>query len=116
MPDLTGEESSAILFETHSTTPETDPMLMEIMLEGIIRWLTETPYPNLRHGMTTFPQTWLGTLLYSCAINGNGHDIIWRKGHVWEQYDQGGTMYVSLCLHGRRTGIPPRSSYHGTVL
>jgi hypothetical protein len=26
-------------------------MLMEIMLEGIIRWLTETPYPNLRQGM-----------------------------------------------------------------
>jgi hypothetical protein len=21
------------------------------MLEGIIRWLTETPYPNLRHGV-----------------------------------------------------------------
>jgi hypothetical protein len=26
-------------------------MLTEIMLEGIIRWLTETPYPNLRHSM-----------------------------------------------------------------
>jgi hypothetical protein len=26
-------------------------MLMEIMLEGIIGWLTETPYPNPRHGM-----------------------------------------------------------------
>jgi hypothetical protein len=24
---------------------------MEIMLEGIIRWLTETPYPTLRNGM-----------------------------------------------------------------
>jgi hypothetical protein len=36
----------------HSTTAtDTDPMLMEIMLEGIIRWLTETPFPNLRHGM-----------------------------------------------------------------
>jgi hypothetical protein len=35
----------------HSTTAETDTMLTEIMLEGIIRWLTETPYPNLRHGM-----------------------------------------------------------------
>jgi hypothetical protein len=35
----------------HSTTAETDPMLMEIMLEGIIRWLTETPYPNPCHGM-----------------------------------------------------------------
>jgi hypothetical protein len=36
----------------HSTAAETDQMLiMEIMLEGIIQWLTETPYPNLRHGM-----------------------------------------------------------------
>jgi hypothetical protein len=26
-------------------------LIMEIMLEGIIRWLTETPYPNPRHGM-----------------------------------------------------------------
>jgi hypothetical protein len=26
-------------------------MITEIMLEGIIRWLTETPYPNLRNGM-----------------------------------------------------------------
>jgi hypothetical protein len=26
-------------------------MLTEIMLEGIIRWQTETPYPNLRNGM-----------------------------------------------------------------
>jgi len=33
----------------HSTTAETDPMLTEIMLEGIIRWLTETPYPNPHH-------------------------------------------------------------------
>jgi hypothetical protein len=30
----------------HSTIAVTDPMLMEIMLEGIIiRWLTKTPYP-----------------------------------------------------------------------
>jgi hypothetical protein len=33
----------------HSTTAETDPVLMEMMLEGIIRWMTETPYPNPRH-------------------------------------------------------------------
>jgi hypothetical protein len=26
-------------------------MLEEIMLEGIIQWLTETPYTNLSHGM-----------------------------------------------------------------
>jgi hypothetical protein len=35
----------------HSTNADTDPMLTEIMLEGIIQWLTETPYPNLCHGM-----------------------------------------------------------------
>jgi hypothetical protein len=37
----------------HSATAETDPILMEVMLEGIIRWLTETPYPNPLHGMPT---------------------------------------------------------------
>jgi hypothetical protein len=35
----------------HCTTTETDPMLMEIMLEGIIRWMIVTPYPNSRHRM-----------------------------------------------------------------
>jgi hypothetical protein len=37
--------------QKHSTTAEIDPMHMETMLEGIIRWLTETPYPNPRHRM-----------------------------------------------------------------
>jgi hypothetical protein len=37
----------------HSTNADTDPMPTEIMLEGIIRWLTETPYANLRRGMPT---------------------------------------------------------------
>jgi hypothetical protein len=67
-------------------------------------------------GVTTFPQSWLGTLLYSYAMNGNGHVIIRRHGHIREQYDQGDIEYVSLCLYGRRTGIRPGSSYHGTVL
>jgi hypothetical protein len=35
----------------HITNADTDPMLTEIILEGIIRWLTETPYPNLCHVM-----------------------------------------------------------------
>jgi hypothetical protein len=73
--------------------------------------------PHIVWGVTTFPQTWLGTLLvYSHAINGNGHGIIWRKGHVLGQYDQGDTMYVSLCLYSSCTGIQPRPSYHSTVL
>jgi hypothetical protein len=67
-------------------------------------------------GMTTFPQSWLGTLLYSYAVNGNGHVIIRRHGHIGEQYDQGDIEHVSLCLYGRRTGIRPGSSYHGTGL
>jgi hypothetical protein len=66
--------------------------------------------------LTTFPQSWLGTLLYSYAMNGNGYVIIQRHGHIREQYDQGDIEYVSLCLYGRRTGIRPGSSYHGTVL
>jgi hypothetical protein len=66
--------------------------------------------------VTTFPQSWLGTLLYSYAMNGNGHVIIRRHGHIQEQYDQGDIEYVSLCLYGRRTHIRPGSSYHGTVL
>jgi hypothetical protein len=66
--------------------------------------------------MTIFPQSWLGTLLYSYAMNGNGHVIIQRHRHIQEQYDQGDIEYVSLCLYGRRTHIRPGSSYHGTVL
>jgi hypothetical protein len=67
-------------------------------------------------GVTTFPQSWLGTLLYSYAVDGNAHIPIRRHGHIREQYDQGDIEHVSLCLYGRRAGIRPGSSYHGTVL
>jgi hypothetical protein len=67
--------------------------------------------------LTAFPRTWfLGTLQYSYAMNGNGHIIVWRQGHIRAQYDQGDIEYVSLRLRGRRTGIRPGSSYHCAVL
>jgi hypothetical protein len=59
--------------------------------------------------LTIFPQSWLGTLLYSYAMDGNGHVIIRRHGHIREQYDQGDIEYVSLCLYGRHAGIRPGS-------
>jgi hypothetical protein len=37
--------------QKHSTTAETDPILTEMLLEGIIRWLTETMHPIPHHRM-----------------------------------------------------------------
>jgi hypothetical protein len=51
MPDLTGRISFEIHFDNTVPPAETDPILTEMMLEGIIRWLTETPYPDPYHRM-----------------------------------------------------------------
>jgi hypothetical protein len=83
----------------------------------LLQWtISSERADNFPKELTTFPKLGLGTLIYSYAMNGNGHVIIWRKGHILAQYDQGDIEYVTLCLYGRRTSIRPGSSYHGTVL
>jgi hypothetical protein len=99
---------------TRDCCKEFDKAMRSIYMKEFLRLPTATDLKNIvkLHKLTTFPQSWLSTLLYSYAMNGNGHVIIRRHGHIREQYDQGDIEYVSLCLY---VGVPVFDPGHHTM-